>query len=223
MSVMSIHKLANSVKCFGTRLSHNVIGTASIELVLLAPMLMIFMVGTLEISRAINVDKRVNAATSMAGDLISREQDLGANPTATLDSIMEVVGHVMHPYDDADLRLSVIPVMADAADETRTFVYATPYNYHGGVGSVPGEGSCYEFSGGNSIMSKGGSVIIVKAEYDYTPILEGFFDNFHFVGASASTTWDDQRTYTDQSIHSPRTGCVDFAANNCIVSTPGGC
>lgn len=204
------------------RLRNSEDGNATIEFVMIVPILLLFMVGTFEVSRAINVDKRVNSVTAMAGDLISREGDLGGNPAATLDAIMGVVTHVMHPYDAADLRLSVIPVMADPADENKTFVYAPPYKYHSGVADTPSKNQCYSFSAGSHVMSKGASVIVVKAEYDYTPVFEGFFDNFNFMGVSGAT-WDDAATYSDLSIHSPRTGCVDFEGNNCVVSTPGGC
>ncbi len=224
MSVQFIREAKAGFKGLIRRAVRNVEGVAAIEMVVLTPILLVFMMGTLEIARAINVDKRVNTVTSMAGDLIAREDDLGANPSATLDAIMEVVTHVMSSYDPAKLKLSVIPVMADAADETRTFVYATPYKYNGGVASTPAEGACYSFGGGTNVMSKGASVIVVKAEYDYEPLIEGFFDGFAFLGIDGGAIEsDDTATYSDQSIHSPRNGCVDFDQNNCVVSTPGGC
>lgn len=225
MSRLSFHEVKERAKRFGSRLSHEIKGTASIEFVMIAPVLLIFMIGTVEVSRAINVDKRVNSVTSMAGDLISRGgDDMTANPIATMDAIMDVVTHVMHPYDPSTLKMTVIPVMADATDETRTFVYADPYNYNGGVGSAPAANTCYSMPA--NVMTKGSTAIIVKSEFAYEPLLVGFFDNFGFLGINGgSIEWDDAgvTTYTDESIHSPRQACVDFDNNNCIVATPGGC
>ncbi len=224
MSVFSIIKAKTLSRRFGWRLAKDSRGTAAIEFVLLVPLLLVFMMGTLEVSRAINVDKRINAVTAMAGDLISREESLD---TTALNGIMGVVTHVMHPYNPADLKMTVIPVMADPNDETKTFVYATPFKYNGGVSGGPSaSGECYSFSAGSSVMSKGSTVIVVKAEYNYSPLYQGFFDGFDYLVTKSSddVTWDNAgQTLTDQSIHSPRMGCVDFDNNNCVVSTPSGC
>ena len=223
MSVLSLFHMRKDAKRFGLRLRRDIQGTAAIELVLLTPMLLLFMMGTLEVSRAINVDKRINSVTAMAGDLIAREDKLN---NADLNAIMDVVSHVMNPYNPSDLKLSVIPVMADAADATKTLVYADPFKYNGGVSGTPTANSCYSFSGSTNVMTKGSTVIVVKAEYTYTPLYVDFFDGWSFLPTMTSSNigWDNGgNTFTDQSIHSPRQGCVDFDNNNCVVSTPGGC
>jgi len=223
MSVNSFCNVRASAWRLGSRLLLDIKGTAAIELVLLAPILLLFMMGTLEVSRAINVDKRVNSVSSMVGDLITQEDQLSL---ADLNGIMNVVSSVMNPYNPSDLKLSVIPVMSDPADATKTFVYAAPFKYNGGVSNTPAVNSCYSFSGSSNVMSTGSTVIVVKAEYTYKPLYVDFFDGWSFLPTMTTSNigWDNATsTFTDQSIHSPRTGCVDFDNNNCVVSTPGGC
>ena len=95
--------IANTRRRFGDTLRRGYRccqGVAAVEFGLLAPLLVVMLVGTYEVSRAISMDRRFNTITSMVGDLVSREQDMGDSQSenvATASAIMEVVQHVMAP------------------------------------------------------------------------------------------------------------------------------
>lgn len=197
MPVKFLSKPARKACRFTRRFRLATAGVAAIEFAYLAPILMVMMLGTVEASRAISVNRKFSLVTSMTGDLVAREKDVD---NSKLASIMGVVSHVMSPFDPNLLRLSVIPVMASPTDETQTFVYAPPYSHNGK--QIPAKCTPYTLPPG--LVSKGGSVIIIEAEYDFTPII--------------GDTVTGPVTWTDTATHSPRHACVDFENNNCVVT-----
>jgi Flp pilus assembly pilin Flp len=182
-------------------------GVAAVEFGLLTPVLLLMLVGTYEASRAISMDRRFNTITSMVGDLVSREQDMGDTPSenvATADAIMEVVQHVMTPYPHDTLEVEIIPVMA-FGDGTETKLYAPSYKFKDGVVSAS-KSRCTNYTLPDGLVAAGGSVIVVEAKYTYKP---SEFATWLF---GSSSDWEDKAT------HSPRHSCVDFEGNNCVVS-----
>ena len=180
------------------RFAADVRGVAAVEFASVAPVIVLMLVGTLEASRALAVDRRYNLATSMVADLVGRETKLSAND---VNAIYSIVAQVMSPFDPSTLKISLIPVKASSTDATSTKVYAATTNrpsYHGGV--QPSK--CASFSLTKGLVAKGGSVIVVQTSYVYTPVLVGYL--------WGSSTW------TEEAIVSPRNSCVDFDANNCV-------
>src|SRR5690554_4731160 len=55
-------------------------GVAAVEFAVIAPVLFLLLIAAYEVSRAISLDRRFHLITTMTGDLVSREQDMGANP-----------------------------------------------------------------------------------------------------------------------------------------------
>lgn len=180
------------------RLAHDRKGTAAIEFAHLAPVLLIMLLGSIEVSRAVSMDRRFGMVTAMTGDLITRESTV--NDTE-LDAIMTIVSFLMQPYDSSTLKAKVISVKANPSNATQTKV---DWAYsHGGI-SVPSRCSTYTLPTG--LVSAGGSVVIVETQYSYTPLFTSWTGNH--MGAS---------TWTDKSTHSPRqSSCVDKMGNNCV-------
>ena len=182
-------------------------GVAAVEFGLLVPILMLMLVGTYEASRMVSTDRRFNTVTAMLGDLVSREQDMGRTPSenvATINSMMKVARHIMGPYPDDTLEIEVIPVMI-SEDGSRTSLYAPSYKYAGGAVSLQ-KPRCTDYSLPNGLVAPGGKAIVVEAKYTYV--------------TSSFATWlyGNTAQWSDKVTHSPRHSCVDFEANNCIVS-----
>lgn len=195
MSRPPLPKPSGKLSRFARRFRYATAGVAAIEFAFLMPILVLMLVGTVEASRAISLNRKFSLVTSMTGDLVAREKDLGSNPSATLASIMGVIDHVIAPYDPTKLKLAVIPVMASPTDETQTFVYATPYSHNGK--SVPAKCAPYPLPPG--LVGKGGSVIVIESEYEFDPMIVD--------GIAVETVWEDKAT------HSPRHAFVKFDPN----------
>lgn len=179
-------------------------GVAASEFAFLAPLLVLMYLGTVEISRAINIDRHFSSATAMTGELVARETELGGTKSeadANLAGILKSVEHSMAPYDTTDLKIAVISVKASSDDETDTKV---EWSYsHNGM-ATPSKCSAYTLAPG--VVGKGESVIVVESSY----IFEAMFIKV-VPALSGNITW------TDKSFHSPRNSCVDYAGNQCLL------
>ena len=178
-------------------------GAAATEFAYLAPLLLLMMLGTIEIGRAVNMDRHFSLATSTTGDLVAREEFLGttkSNADANLASMMDSIKHMMQPYESSSLELAVFQVRASPDDANDTRVeWSYSFNGH----SKPSRCQTYALPSG--IIQKGGSAIVVESSYVFHPLFADFVP-----GITGDMTW------TDKSIHSPRNSCVDYVeGDNC--------
>jgi Flp pilus assembly protein TadG len=178
-------------------------GSAAIEFAFLLPLLTLMLLGTMELGRAINMDRVFTMATDTTGDLVAREQYLGTSSTdakSNLDSMMLSVKQIMQPYDSSSLALGIFSVQASPTDATNTRVVWS-YSYNGK--SVPSKCATYTLPAG--LVAKGGSAIVVESSYIFKPLFTNVIP-----GLSGNMTW------TDKSFHSPRNSCVDYVkGDNC--------
>jgi Flp pilus assembly protein TadG len=173
-------------------------GIAAVEFGYIVPVILLMFVGTVEISRAVSMNRRFDLVTSMVADLVAREKSMTA---ADLTAVYKIVSQVMNPFDASSLKVSVIPVKASPTDATNTLVYAATTNrpsYNGG--SQPAKCAAYGLTQG--LVPKGSSVIVVESSYTYTPIVANY--------VIGSAVW------TSKAIVSPRNSCVDFDGDNCV-------
>lgn len=145
-------------------------GIAAVEFAFIAPVLVFMLLGAVEITRAVSLDRRVSVVTNMIADLVAREQRLTA---ADVTAIYDIAGQVMAPYDAKDLKLSIIPVMSSPTDAKKTLVYPATTNrpsYHGGA--LPPKCQAYALTTG--MLKENESVIVIRSEYKFTPLFAGY-------------------------------------------------
>jgi len=182
-----------------TLFARNRSGMAAVEFGLLVPILFIMFIGTLELGQAIGLDRRVSMVTASTADLIAREEEMD---DARLDGIMQIVGHLLSPYDANSLQLGVISVKADSANPATTRV---EWSYSHNGATVPTQCSTYSMPSG--LLAPGASAIIVETRFDYEPLLVSHYLN-------SAVTLEDKATV------SPRHSCVDYNDTNCILTCP---
>lgn len=78
------------------RFRHEVAGVAALEFAIIAPIMILLFFGTIEISTAVAVNRKISRVSSTLGDLITQSQTL---TESDLTDIMEISGDVMKPYD----------------------------------------------------------------------------------------------------------------------------
>ena len=178
-------------------------GAAAVEFAFLLPLLTLMLLGTMELGRAVNMDREFTMATDATGDLVAREQYLGTSSTdakSTLDSMMLSIKHIMQPYDSSTLALGIFSVQASATNAADTRVVWS-YSWNGK--SVPAKCATYALPSG--MLAKGGSTIVVESSFIFKPLFTNVIP-----GLSGNMTW------TDKSYHSPRNSCVDYVkGDNC--------
>jgi len=190
--------LASRASLFARQLARDVRGVAAVEFAYLVPLILLMFAGTVEVSRAVSIDRRLGQATAMIADLIGRESSMKA---ADVNAIYGIIGQVMSPFDASSLKVSIVPVKASPSSATDTRVYAATTNrppLNGGTSY----GKCVAYPLTTGLVSAGGSVIVVETSYSYVPLFAGYL--------LGSATW------TDKSFVSPRNSCVDFDGDNCV-------
>ena len=187
----------------------DVSGIAAVEFAYIAPLLMLMTFGTFEISRALIVHKRFQRATAMVGDLVSREEQLGATypeAKAALDGIMLSAQHVMEPYTSTPLRMAITQLRASSSDAKKTNVEWS-YSYNGmPVTNCPLAKNMPAWD----MITKGNAAIVVEAQYQYTPLLTNIIPNLI-----------KQMNWSDTMAFSPRYGSVFYgqATQNTVCPT----
>lgn len=93
------------------RLIRNEDGVASVEFVLILPLLMLMYVGIAEVTQAFLADKRVTHVAAAVGDLVAQSNSLTA---AQMDDIYDIGADLIRPLPQADLAIRVTNVRIDA-------------------------------------------------------------------------------------------------------------
>lgn len=186
-----------------SRLAKRTDGIAAVEFGLLVPLLFLMFIGTLEIGQAVGLDRRVSMATASTADLIARDKDMDATKLAGL---MEIVKHLMSPYDSSRLSVGVISVTADISNAALTRV---SWSYAHNGAAVPGR--CQNYTMPAGLLAAGASAIIVEGRYDYEPLIVS-----HYLNSTI--------TLQDKATVSPRSTCVNYENNNgapsCTLTCP---
>jgi Flp pilus assembly pilin Flp len=185
-------------------------GIAAVEFGLIAPVLLIMLVGVVEITRAVSIDRRFGQVTALVADLISREEVLkredldGVNASGKRTGIYGIVEHVMGVWGVSTLQLHVYPVRAASDDRNDVYVYADTTNrpsFGSGAGSP--KNVCDRYSGlTTDLLDTRGTAIIVEGEYGFTPLIAQ--------GILTPSTWQDR------AVLAPRSGCVSFEAETTL-------
>lgn len=203
MVAIRVLNRASSLRSTLRRLWHDPQAAAAVEFGYLAPILLLMLLGTIEIGRAINMHRHFSKVTAAVSDLVAREEWLGTSSSdaeANLASMMESIDHMMHPYDSSELQLGVFQVRASPDDANDTRIEWS-YSYNGKT--VPSKCEVYTMPSG--IIDKGESAIVVESSYIFHPLFANILP-----GSTGNMTW------TDKSIHSPRNSCVDYVkGDNC--------
>lgn len=190
-----IARLANRA----TRILRDVRGTAALEFAELAPILLLMLLGSIEVSRAVSMDRRFGMVTAMTGDLITREATID---DTQLDAIMNIITFLMKPYDSSSLKAVVLSVKANPTNAADTKV-DWAYSYPNGT---PKPANCSAYTLPANLVAAGGSVVVVETKYSYQPLFLSYIGDPMHAGV-----------WTDKSTHSPRqSSCVDKNGTNCV-------
>jgi Flp pilus assembly protein TadG len=171
--VERLPKFAQPFRRLLKRLSVSDSGVAAIEFAFIAPIMFFMFVGTVELSQAITVDRRVMVVASTTADLVAREDKL---KKTQIDVYMQVINVLLAPYDPASLKVTILSVGAKtptALDPTPTAPNQICWKYDHQTTTTYAPGNNYVPP--NGIIDPGGSAIIAEVSYTYTPLIFSFF------------------------------------------------
>jgi len=145
-------------------------GIAAVEFALILPFMMALYLGTVEISAAISVDKRVSVAAGALGDMVARSNTTLS--TATLNDYFAAAGATMAPYGDSSLKQVVTCVHVDSSGNTDV---VWSYGHNGGATHVVG--NTYTLPTELKNLSLDGYVIVSETARPYEPLFGYVFDS----------------------------------------------
>lgn len=185
-------------------------GVAAVEFAYIAPLLILALFGTVEVSRAVMMHKRFQRVSAMIGDLVSREQTIGTAPgqaAAILNGMMLSAQQVMYPFSTAGLQIEINSLRAKINDANQT---RSEWTYKSQQGTAVS--SCTNRAmPSTGMLNAGNTAIVVDASYKFTPLMSKLVPGFR-----SAMTWSDTIT------HSPRrASCVAFEGRNCGELCPG--
>lgn len=211
MSLAFTSRLARRAALGVRRLKRSIRGTAAIEFAYLAPLLLLMLLGTIEVARAVSIDRRFGLVTSMVSDLVSREKTLGSSSTATISTLQGMMNSavsVMWPYATTNLTFKVRNVMALKTDTTKGTVKWS-YSCTTTTCTAVAADVCQAYTLASGIVTQNSSVIVVDSTYSYARLFASWAGNM-----MKNSTW------SDKSVHSPRQSCVDDSTG---CSAPAAC
>ncbi len=173
----AVTKLKNSVRDLTRLYRECTSGLAAVEFGLIAPILLIMLIGIFEISQGLSVGRKVTSAGSTIGDLTSQalsmsDQDIND----TFGSAMAI----MFPNSSATLKMRITSVEIDGSGDA-TVDWSDGSNWS----SLP-ENSPVTLPAG--VGTPNTTIIMSEVEYDYTsmfgeflPGVTTFNDRFYFI------------------------------------------
>ncbi|MEM9277143.1 MAG: TadE/TadG family type IV pilus assembly protein [Pseudomonadota bacterium] len=169
---------------------HDKKGVAAVEFALIVPILLLLFIGTLEISLAVAVDRKVSRISSSVADLITQSENFNE---AGLDQLMDIANRIMHPYD-ATVKISIVAVYIDD-DGVAKVEWAHGRN----GGAEPAQGSLFNVPA--SIKTNDTFLLSARVSSDHEPAFA--FINFD----GSKITFDDASIeLSEQMFLRPRTG-----------------
>lgn len=144
------------------RLIRNEDGVASVEFVLVAPLLMLMYFGMVEVTQAFLADKRVTHVAAAVGDLVAQSNSLTA---AQMDDIYDIGADLMRPLPEADLAIRVTNVRIDNNGVPQVQWTSgrnnSGMNAFSAADTVPGD-----------LRTKGQVIIVCETSYSYESALD---------------------------------------------------
>lgn len=149
-------------------------GIAAVEFAMIVPIMFFLLVGAVEFSQALTVDRRVTQAASSTADLVARAPSQGMT-TTQVDNELRIVEQLIEPYDLSALTVRIISVRAVAvAGNPGAVNYVVDWSRDNRGGTPHGRNSPYAGIPAGLLVA-GESVIVAEATYNYTPLIFNYF------------------------------------------------
>lgn len=143
-------------------------GIAAVEFGLIVPIMLVMFIGTVELSQAITVDRRVSQVASSTADLVARQKQI---TSTTLNTYMSIIAQLMAPFSATPMKMTISNVYATTSAPT-IYKVCWVYQHNGGANTTLTKGGNYPTSSLPAGIVQGGtSVIVVQVSYNYAPVI----------------------------------------------------
>ncbi|MCX7306130.1 MAG: pilus assembly protein [Hyphomicrobiales bacterium] len=141
-------------------------GVAALEFALIVPLLLMLYFVTMEVSQAIETNKKVGRIASMAGDLVTQQQEIFK---ADLEGIMQIGESTLQPYNRSvpSITLTAIEVTDEATPKVQVVWSRKLVN--GNFSAGPAKGSATTIP--TALQIRGSFLIRAESSLAYSPVI----------------------------------------------------
>lgn len=135
-------------------------GAATIEFAFIAPVLLLMYFGVVELSLALEANRKVTSTASTIGDLVAQTDEISP---AEVDGILDAAAAIMSPLDASTMELRVTSIRKDLNGNVKVAWSRARHTTSYGCGAA--------IEAPDTVLDPGESVIYAEAAYDYDPPL----------------------------------------------------
>jgi len=141
-------------------------GVAALEFALIVPLLLMLYFVTMEVSQAIETNKKVGRIASMVGDLVAQQEDIYK---ADLEGIMRIGESTIQPYSRSvpSITVTAIEVTNDATPKVQVVWSRNLINGNFSAGPTAGTTTTIP----DALKVKGSFLVRAESSLDYQPII----------------------------------------------------
>ena len=155
------------------RMKDNERGVAALEFAMIAPIMILLYMGSVELHFALSADRRVTDLAGATADLVAQSADISGQ----MNNIFTAASTYLQPYGIAPLKITVTSICHDANDQGKV---DWSVNFQGGVRTLS-HGDTIQLPVDNQnnpvLTAKGTSLILAEVTYNYTSPLGHFIHN----------------------------------------------
>lgn len=140
-------------------------GVSAVEFALIAPVMVAFLLGSIEVNLLLTADRKVTQLTSTIADLVAQDDVITADE---MDDIFIAASAILQPYSAAPLKMRVTSVVMNE-DGDATVAWSQG---RGMVALSPGS----SISTPEGLLQNNTSIIMSQVTYDYYSLIGSFVD-----------------------------------------------
>ena len=150
-----------------TKLMRTKSGVAMVEFGLVAPIMVLTLLGLIEIVDLAMANRKVSNVTTSVADLVARVPSID---NQGVDDVFAAADSLLDPFEGTDLKLTITSIVADATGQA--FVHWSERN----VGDTPYiAGQAYTEKLPEGVLNANESLILTELEFAYGGAITSFF------------------------------------------------
>jgi Flp pilus assembly protein TadG len=141
-------------------------GVAAIEFALVVPLLLSMYFVTMEVSQAIEANKKVSRVGSMVADLVTQQQTI---TKSELDAIMTIGDSLLQPYNRSKPTIVITAIQITTDNPPKVLVYWSRKLLNGTAGPDAVKGTATTVPA--ALKTAGSFLVRVQSDLEYKPVI----------------------------------------------------
>jgi len=157
-------------------------GVAAVEFAFIAPVLLSLYFVTMEVSQAIEINKKVGRVASMTADLVT-QQSGSTNPTE-LDAILRIGESILQPYNRSNATITITAIQITDEASPKVLVAWSRKLQGGTTGAGAAKGSVTTVP--EKLKIRNTFLVRVESDLAYKPVITWTADQKQVLGLAAA-------------------------------------